>query len=85
MDGKPLAKKLLFPPLWVILLFVSVSAAALVSMLSPETAMFSQFGGDMSIENQRIMIMATGAGIALIVVAMAIYMIVQTTKEIRSL
>jgi len=60
-------------------------AAALVSMLSLETAMFSQFGGDMSIENQRIMIMATGAGIAAIVVTMSIYMIVRTTKEIRSL
>ena len=60
-------------------------AAALMSMLSLETAMFSQFGGDMSLEGQRIMIMATGAGIAVIVVAMAIYMIVRTTKEIRSL
>lgn len=60
-------------------------AAALVSMLSLETAMFSQFGSDMSIENQRIMIMATGAGIAVIVVTMAIYIIVRTTKEIRSL
>ena len=60
-------------------------AAALVSMLSLETAMFSQFGGEMSIEMQRIMIMATGAGIAIIVVSMAIYMIVRTTKEIRSL
>lgn len=60
-------------------------AAALVSMLSLETAMFSQFGKDMSIENQKIMIMATGAGVAVIIVAMALYMIVQTTKEIRSL
>ena len=60
-------------------------AAALVSMLSLETAMFSQFGGEMSMEHQRIMIMATGAGIAIIVVSMAIYMIVRTTKEIRSL
>ena len=60
-------------------------AAALVSMLSLETAMFFQFGGDMSIENQRVMIMATGAGIAVIIVATAIYMIVRTTKEIRSL
>ena len=60
-------------------------AAALVSMLLLETAMFSQFGGEMSIENQRIMIMATGAGIAIIVVSMAIYMIGRTTKEIRSL
>ena len=60
-------------------------AAALVSMLSLETAMLSQFGAEMSARNQRLMIMATGAGIALIIVAMAIHMIVQTTKEIRSL
>jgi len=60
-------------------------AAALVSMLSLETAMFAQFGGEMSIESQRIMIMATGAGIALIIISMAIYMIVRTSKEIRSL
>ena len=60
-------------------------AAALMSMLSLETAMFSQFGAEMPMENQRTMIMATGAGIAVIVVAMAIYMIVRTTKEIRSL
>lgn len=60
-------------------------AAALLSMLSLETAMFSQFGAEMSLENQRIMIMATGAGIAVIIIAMAIYMIVRTTKEIRSL
>lgn len=59
-------------------------AAALFSMLSLETAMFSQFGGDMSWESQRIMIMATGAGIAAVVIAMAIYMIVRTTKEIRT-
>lgn len=59
-------------------------AAALFSMLSLETAMFSQFGGDMPWESQRIMIMATGAGIAVIVIGMASYMIVRTTKEIRS-
>ena len=60
-------------------------AAALVSMLSLETAMFAQFGNEMSLEAQRIMIMITGAGIAVIIVSMAIYMIVRTTKEIRSL
>jgi len=60
-------------------------AAALVSMLSLETAMFAQFGADMSISSQRIMIMATGAGIAVTVSAMAIYMMAVTTKEIRSL
>lgn len=60
-------------------------AAALVSILSLETAMFAQFGCEMSLENQRIMIMATGGGIAVIIISMAIYMIVRTSKEIRSL
>ena len=60
-------------------------AAALVSMLSLETAMFAQFGNDMSAENQRIMILATGAGIAVTIVAMSIYMIARTTKEIREI
>jgi len=60
-------------------------AAAMVSMLSLETAMFAQFGGDMSFESQKIMIMTTGAGIAVIIVSVAVYMIVLTTKEIRSL
>ncbi len=58
-------------------------AAALVSMLSLETAMFSQFGGEMSPENERLMIILTGAGISVIVVTMAIYMIVRSTKEIK--
>ncbi len=61
------------------------TAAALVSMLSLETAMFSQFGGKMPIESQHIMIIATGAGISLIVTAMAIYMIVSTSKEIKEI
>lgn len=60
-------------------------AAALVSMLSLETAMFARFGDEMSIENQKIMIMATGAGIAAVVVAMAAWMIQRTTREIRKL
>ena len=36
-------------------------SAALVSMLSLETAMFSQFGQNMSTENKRLMIALTGA------------------------
>ena len=60
-------------------------AAALVSMLSLETAMFSQFGSDMTPENQRLMIMLTGAGISIVVVTMAIYTIVRSTKEIRTI
>lgn len=58
-------------------------AAAMVSMLSLETAMFAQFGGDSSPEMQRGMIIATGACIAAAVVAMAAYRIVRATKEIQ--
>lgn len=58
-------------------------ASALFSLLFLETAMFAQFGADTSQELKQIMIMATGAGISVIVVAMAIYMIVQTSKEIK--
>ena len=58
-------------------------ASALFSMLFLETAMFAQFGADTSMEVKRLMIMLTGAGISVVVVAMAIYMIVQTTNEIK--
>lgn len=61
---------------------VSLSAA-LVSMLSLETAMFSQFGADMSPENQRLMIILTGAGVSIVVVTLSILLIVKATKEIR--
>ena len=60
-------------------------SAALVSMLSLETAMFSQFGADMAPEDQRLMIILTGAGVSVTVVAMSIYMIIKNTKEIRKL
>ena len=59
-------------------------AAALVSMLALETAMFAQFGQDMAAENQRIMIIATGAGVSVVIVTMALYMIVQAAKELRN-
>lgn len=58
-------------------------AAALVSMLSLETAMLSQFGKDLSAENKRIFIAATGAGVSVIVIAMSVYSIVKSSKEIR--
>ena len=57
--------------------------SALFSMLFLETAMFAQFGAETSPEAKRIMIMATGAGISVTVVSMAVYMIVQTSKEIK--
>ena len=60
-------------------------AAALVSMLSLETAMLSQFGSAESPEFRRIMIASTGAGVSIIIITMAIYMIIRTNKEIKLL
>ncbi len=59
-------------------------SAALVSMLNLETAMFSQFGGEMPEENQRLMIMLTGAGISIAVNAMSAVLIVKSTHTIRN-
>lgn len=58
-------------------------AAALVSLLSLETAMLAQFGND---ENyRRIMTALTGSGVCLIVLAVSIFMIVRSNKEIKKL
>lgn len=57
--------------------------AALVSMLALETAMFHEFGQDMAVENQRIMIILTGAGVGITNITMSIYMIVRSTREIK--
>ena len=61
---------------------VSLSAA-LVSMLNLETAMFAQFGAEMSQENQQIFIILTGAGVSIVVVTLSVILIVKATKEIR--
>ena len=61
---------------------VSLSAA-LVSMLNLETAMFAQFGKEMSVAHQHIFIILTGAGVSAIVVALCMLLIVKATKEIR--
>ena len=61
---------------------VSLSAA-LVSMLNLETAMFAQFGGDMSQKNQHIFIILTGAGVSVVVVFLSVMLIIQATKAIR--
>ncbi|MBR4097448.1 MAG: hypothetical protein IKK42_09130 [Oscillospiraceae bacterium] len=60
-------------------------AAALVSMLSLETAMFSAFGQDMSEENQHLMIILTGAGVSIVIVTMSIYSIAKNSKEIKEI
>ena len=61
---------------------VSLSAA-LVSMLNLETAMFAQFGGEMSVAHQHIFIILTGAGVSVTVVTLCVILIVKATKEIR--
>lgn len=61
---------------------VSLSAA-LVSMLNLETAMFAQFGADMTQQDQNLMIILTGAGISVTVVTLSVLLIVRATKEIR--
>lgn len=58
-------------------------AAALVSMLSLETAMLTAFGEETSELTKRILIAATGAGISIVVLTMSSYMIIRSTKEIK--
>ena len=60
-------------------------AAALVSMLFLETAMFAQFGSATPKETQNLFIMLTGGGISIIVVVLSVYTIVHSSKKIRSL
>lgn len=59
--------------------------ASLVSMLSLETAMLSEFGGDMSDDNQRLMIMLTGAGVSISVITMSVYSIIKNSAEIKKI
>lgn len=60
-------------------------ASSLFSMLFLETAMFSQFGQDTAEEFKKIMIMATGAGICVIVVSMSVFIIVRSSIEIKKI
>ncbi len=58
-------------------------AAALVSILALETAMIAQFGG--GDDYRRMMTAATGGGVCVIVLGMAVFMIVWSTKHIKQL
>lgn len=58
-------------------------SAALVSMLSLETAMLSEFGAQMAEKEKRIMIAATGGGVSVAVVFMSCFMILRSAKEIN--
>ena len=57
--------------------------AALVSMLSLETAMLTQFGAANDPTFRRTMTASTGAGISIIVLAMAVFMIVRSTRQMK--
>ncbi|MDE7268514.1 MAG: hypothetical protein K2N89_13725 [Lachnospiraceae bacterium] len=58
--------------------------AALVSMLSLETAMLTQFGTGDDAEFRKIMTASTGAGVCIIVTGMSVYMIVHATTRLRN-
>lgn len=59
--------------------------AALVSMLSLETAMLTQFGAADDPMFRKIMTASTGAGISVIVLGMAVFMIVRSTGQLKHL
>lgn len=59
--------------------------AALVSMLSLETAMLTQFGAARDELWRQRMSAATGTGVSVIVLAMAVIIIVRTTGQIRTM
>ena len=60
-------------------------AAALISMLSLETAMITQFGSESGDEFRHTMIAATGGGISVIIFIMAATMIIHATKSLKTL
>ncbi|MGN0658394.1 MAG: hypothetical protein ACI4LA_02185 [Emergencia sp.] len=60
--------------------------AALVSMLSLETAMLSRFGaGNTTRHYDQVMVGATGAAVCAIVVAMSAWIIISTNRELQKI
>lgn len=59
--------------------------AALVSMLSLETAMLTQFGAADDPAFRQTMTASTGVGISLLVLGMAVFMILHSTRQLRGL
>ncbi len=60
-------------------------SAALVSMLSLETAMLSQFGKEMEQLQKNIMIAATGGGVSILILLMSVYMVLKSVSELKKL
>ncbi len=59
-------------------------AAAIVSMLSLETGMMAQFGGN-DPQLRKMMTEAAGGSVCMIVLGMAVYMIVKSTKQLKGI
>lgn len=57
--------------------------SAIVSMLSLETAMLAAFGGESDAVFRQVITACTGAAACIAVFAIAVYMIVRSTKEIK--
>jgi len=60
-------------------------SAALVSMLSLETAMLSEFGAEMAEIQKQILIAATGGGVSVAVVIMSCLMIIRSAEESKTI
>lgn len=69
-------------PVWSAAKVINLTAA-LVSMLSLETAMITQFGAAEDVIFRKIMLAATGFSISAIVLLMAVYMIISSTISLR--
>ena len=63
----------------------AVVAAALVSILTLETAMLFQFGADMPKDAKELLVVFSGIGISTVIVGMAMRLIALTSDEIREL
>jgi len=69
----------------VTIIRAAVVAAALVSILTLETAMLFQFGADMPKDAKELLVVFSGIGISTVIVGMAMRLIALTSDEIREL
>ena len=61
-------------------------AAACVSMLTLESTMLTTFGGEtMDMTSRKVMLGVSGGAISAFIIAMAVYMIMQSTKRMKSI
>ena len=60
-------------------------ASSCVSLLTLEATMLTTFGKDTDVATRKLLLAFTGAAVSLFILAMAIYIIVRSTKEIKTL